>query len=62
MSTPTGADYGGSVSGTSGEQGAFMIHGNVITWLPAGGGSYANTVGFKPGGLYLDGKLWLHCM
>ena len=48
--------------GTSGEQGAFMIHGNVITWLPAGGGSYANTVGFKPGGLYLDGKLWLHCM
>jgi hypothetical protein len=53
----------GSASGDFGEQGTFTIHGDLITWFPADGkGSYANLVSWKPGGLYLDGKLWIQCI
>jgi hypothetical protein len=62
VSTANDAAYGGGVSSEHGERGTFMIHGAMITWLPAGGGSYSNGIGFKPGGLYLDGKLWINCI
>ncbi len=52
-----------SVSGQFGEQGTFMVHGNLITWIPAdNSGSYSNMVEWKPGGLYLDRKLWITCI
>jgi hypothetical protein len=51
-----------SVSGEFGEQGTFMVHGSLITWLPNGGGSYSNMISWTQGGLYLDKKLWITCI
>ena len=45
------------------EDGTFMVHGQLITWMPNGEVSYANMVAAdQAGALVLDGKIPIRCI